>query len=473
MAISDQTILDWQNRDPEGENLEFKEARNNFDRKKLFRYCVALANEQGGHLVLGMTDKTPRSIVGTNAFQDVNALKSDIRNATGLSVKVYEKRLEGKRLLILCPPSRPKGTAYHYNGAYLMRCGEELVPMSEDRLREIFSEGRAWDTDILRDGLTAVEICELLDVSTFYELLELPVSDNINETIDRLLSLRLIQSNGSKFALTNTGVITLAKDLSQFPEVSRKAPRLIVYNSPNKLDTKFDLSGRKGYAAGFQGLVRLCMQHMPQNEVVQDALRKTVPLFPERAMRELIANALVHQDFNESGTGPLIEIYPNRIEISNPGQPVVPVERFIDGHKSRNEQLAWVLRQLKICEERSSGIDRVVETAEVFQLPAPEFLSSFRSTTVVIYGPREFRKMSSDDKVRACYQHCVLKYVVREQMTNESLCARFGLSASEKATASKIIRATVDAGLVASDPTVGASRKYARYLPAWAVPDVG
>ena len=270
--------------------------------------------------------------------------------------------------------------------------------------------------------------------------------------------------------MTNMAAMMLARDLNNFEGLSRKAPRLIVYNGNNKMDTRHDIIGQRGYAVGFQGLVRECMKHVPQNEVVEDALRKTVPLLPERPLREILANALIHQDFFTTGTGPIFEIYKNRIEVSNPGVPIVPVERFIDAHRSRNEQLAWAMNRFNICEERSSGIDRLVETAELFQLPAPEFLSTFESTTVVVYGPRRFTQMTSDDKIRACHQHCNLKYVMREQMTNESLCRRFGFDDDGgKKTVSRIIKATVDAGLVVADPTVAGSRKYARYVPSWSV----
>jgi ATP-dependent DNA helicase RecG len=471
--VSEQTIISWQAKDSEGENLEFKEAKNTYDRTKMFRYLVALANEGGGYFVLGMTDKTPRQIVGTGAFRSLNDLKSDIRSNTGLSVEVEERTIEGKRLLVLRAPSRPAGTAYQYKGAYYQRCGEELVPMAEDRLRDIFGENRAWDTVVLRDGLSETQVVDLLDIEILYKFLDLPPTNHVTEIVEKLKTLRLLVDDGSKLALTNAAAVLLAKDLFTFPELLRKAPRLIVYNGNDKLDTRVDITGQRGYAAGFQGLVRLCMQHMPQNEVIEDALRKTVPLFPERAMREIIANALVHQDFFAVGGGPLVEVYQNRVEVSNPGQPIVPVERFIDGHKSRNEQLAWAMRQLHICEERSSGIDRVVSTAEFYQLPAPEFIQSFESTTIVVHGLRDFQRMTSDDKIRACYQHCALKYVMREHMTNESLCARFGVGSTGKATVSKIIKATVDAGLVSPDPSVGASRKYARYVPTWSLHNVG
>jgi ATP-dependent DNA helicase RecG len=210
------------------------------------------------------------------------------------------------------------------------------------------------------------------------------------------------------------------------------------------------------------------MAQLPQNEVIENALRKQVKLLPDDSVRELIANALVHQDLSIEGTGPVIEVYSNRAELSNPGEPIVPVERFIDGYQSRNERLADFMRRMRICEERSSGIDRVVHEAEVFQLPAPSFRTGHRRTIVTVYGPKPFDEMDREDRVRACYQHCALKWVVSERMTNQTMRTRFGLPEAKATVTSQIIAATIEAGLIKSDETVGGSRKHARYVPFWA-----
>jgi predicted HTH transcriptional regulator len=123
---------------------------------------------------------------------------------------------------------------------------------------------------------------------------------------------------------------------------------------------------------------------------------------------------------------------------------------------------------MSICEEKSSGIDRIVHEAEVFQLPAPDFQAGHRRTIVTVYGPRPFDEMDRDDRVRACYQHCALKFVISERMTNQSLRERFGLPEKKAAITSQVIAAAIDANLVKADETVGGSRKYARYLPFWA-----
>lgn len=122
----------------------------------------------------------------------------------------------------------------------------------------------------------------------------------------------------------------------------------------------------------------------------------------------------------------------------------MPVERFIDDYQSRNERLADLMRRFGIWEEKSSGIDRVIEAAELMQLPAPEFLTSHRGTIVVIHGPRSFSKMNGSDRVRASFQHCVLQYVLRKQMTNQSLRERFGLPEGSSNTISQIITATME-----------------------------
>jgi predicted HTH transcriptional regulator len=210
------------------------------------------------------------------------------------------------------------------------------------------------------------------------------------------------------------------------------------------------------------------MAQLPQNEVIEDALRKEVKLIPEIVARELVANALIHQDFMVGGASIMIELYPNRLEISNPGEPIVPVERFIDGYQSRNERLADMMRRMGICEEKSSGIDKVIQAAEFYQLPAPDFRTGHRRTVVIIYGPRDFEEMDREDRTRACYQHCVLKWVMSERMTNQSLRERFHLPESKSASVSQVIAAAIDTGMIKLDEKVGSSRKYARYLPFWA-----
>ncbi len=469
MTITPAQIDIWRASASETQHLEFKEARSQYDTVKLRRYCVAIANEGGGHLVMGVADKPPRPVVGTAAFADTQEIAERLFHWVGFRVDVEAVAHPQGRVVVFSVPGRPKGTAYHHDGAYLMRSGEELVPMSEDQLRKIFAEGGpSWlEMPAMRD-VSAQDVVQLLDTQAFFDLLRLPYPTEQKGVLGRLQDERLIEPCPAGFNILRIGAILLAKNLKDFSDVSRKAARVIAYAGESKLQTLSDITGEKGYAVGFTGLVRYVMGKLPQNEVIEGALRKEVKLLPEVVVRELLANALIHQDFDLGGASPVVEVFSNRVEISNPGEPIVPVDRFIDGYLSRNERLADLMRRLGICEEKSSGIDRVVEAAELMQLPAPEFLISHKRTIVVIHGARSFREMDGGDRVRACYQHCVLQYVLRRQMTNQSLRERFGLSEGSSNTVSQIITATIDQGLVKNDPNAPDSRRYARYIPAWA-----
>lgn len=469
MATTSAQIDLWRQSASENRNLEFKEAKNQIDSRRLNEYCVALANEGGGTLLLGIADKPPRTVVGTQAFPDVVATAEKLFQAIGFRVDIEEVTHPVGRVLVFHIPSRPRGTAYHLDGKYLMRSGEALVPMSEDQLRRIFAEGGPdWLDENSKTGLDAQQVVELLDTQTFFELLKLPYPTDRAGVIDRLIGERLIHREADTYSIFRLGALLLARKLDDFADISRKAPRVVVYTGTSKLETRLDRTGTRGYAVGFQGLVRFVMDQLPQNEAIEDALRKEVKLVPEVVIRELVANSLIHQDFSIGGASVMVEIYESRVEISNPGEPIVPVERFIDGYQSRNERLADLMRRLGICEEKSSGIDRVVQAAEVYQLPAPDFRAGHRRTAVTIYGLKPFEEMDRNDRVRACYQHCALRWVMAERMTNQSLRERFHLGEDKAAIASQVIAATIEAGLIKPDESVGGSRKYARYLPFWA-----
>ncbi|MBK6879652.1 MAG: putative DNA binding domain-containing protein [Elusimicrobia bacterium] len=469
MTTTPEQIDLWRASPSEHQNLEFKEAKTQFDNNRLSKYCVALANEGGGRLLLGVADKPPRPVVGTAAFVNPVEMAEKLFQILGFRVDIEEVAHPSGRVLVFHIPSRPRGTAYHLDGAYLMRSGEGLVPMSEDQLRRIFAEGEpGWLEEPSMRGLDAQKVVDLLDTQTYFELLKRPYPTDRTGVLDRLVQDRLVDAQGGSYAIRRLGAILLAKHLEDFSDIARKAPRVVVYHGISKLDTKLDQVGKKGYAVGFQGLVKFVMDQLPQNEVIEDALRKEVKLVPEITIRELIANALIHQDFAVTGASVMVEVYSNRIEVSNPGEPVVPVERFIDGYQSRNERLADFMRRVGICEEKSSGIDKVVHAAEVFQLPAPDFRALHHRTVVTLFGPKGFDEMNRDDRVRACYQHCVLKWVMSERMTNQSLRERFHLPESKSAIVSQIIAQSTEAKVIKLDEKVGASRKYARYLPYWA-----
>jgi len=469
MPTTPEQIDLWRSEPKERQQLEFKEAKNQLDTNTLCEYCVAIANEGGGQLLLGIANKFPRPVVGSNAFADTNAIAEKLFVWVGFRVDVEAVPHPQGRVVALHIPPRPRGTAYSLDGRYLMRSGEQLVAMSEDRLRAIFAEGQPdWLEEPSVRRISAEDVVALLDTQTYFELRKLAYPTGQAGVLERLEQDRLIEHDANEYSVKRVGALLLAKRLSDFPDVSRKAARVVVYSGTSKVRTKLDQLGERGYAAGFRGLVRFVMEQLPRNEVIEDAIRKEQKLVPDIVIRELIANALIHQDFTISGSSVMVEIYDDRIEFSNPGEPIVPVERFIDGYQSRNERLADLMRRMGVCEEKSSGIDKVVGTVEAFQLPAPDFTTTHNRTVVIVYGHRQFDTMARSDRVRACYQHAALKRVIGGHMTNKSLRERFGLGEEKSALVSQVIAAAIEERLVKPDETVGGSRRHARYLPFWA-----
>lgn len=319
------------------------------------------------------------------------------------------------------------------------------------------------------EKLSAEEVLKRLDYPSYFDLIDRPLPDGRAAILDALATDRLIEpAGGGYWNVMNLGAILLAKQLSDFGRLQRKAVRVIVYKGKGRVETLREQTGTKGYAAGFEGLIGFINGLLPVNEVIGQALRKAVPVYPELAIRELVANALIHQDFSITGSGPMVEIFDDRMEITNPGLPLVDTARMLDSPpRSRNEALASLMRRMGICEERGSGVDKVVSQAEFYQLPAPAFEVVGDSTRSTLFAPRSLTQMDQADRVRAVYLHACLRYVQREFMTNSSLRERFGIDTKNSATASRLIKEALGAGMVRlHDPD--AAPKLRRYVPSWA-----
>lgn len=471
--ISIATLEKWLTVPVESETLEFKAASREYRTDDVLKYCVALANEGGGYLVLGVTDTPPRRVIGTQAFasaSQLNKLKLKIVNQLRIRVDVHEITHSDGRVLVFEIPARPIGQPMELNGRYLMRAGQSLVGMTPDCLKSIFMEdAESWLKKMAAEYVEAEKVAILLSTETYFSLVKLPYPDTLAGVLTRFESEGLIQRQREKWGITNMAAILLAKNFSDFPlTIARKAPRFTIYEGNNKLVTRDEIQGRKGYAVGFKKLVQWAYQRAPQNRIVEDIIRREVKMFPFSALRELIANALIHQDFSVSGASVMIDMYTDRVEISNPGKPVIDVGRFVDSYKSRNEQLADVMRRLRICEEKGSGIDKVIEQVEISQLPAPDFREDDIRTTVVLFAHVDFSAMTKQDRIRACYQHCCLRHVFNKNMANHSLRKRFGLGESKISTVSQIISQTKAARLIKSGSSESMATRYARYVPFWA-----
>lgn len=327
----------------------------------------------------------------------------------------------------------------------------------------------AWEQGCAKSFVTIQNVFELLDIAAYFALTEQAVPGPDEKIAEVLSHDKLIQKDvGGRWNILNLGAILFANDITKFDGISRKAVRVIKYDGQTRAGESKEQSGLRGYANGFDGLITYVNKHLPHRDVVTSSLRVRKPIYPEIAIRELVANALVHQDLTISGSGPVIAIFSDRIEITNPGSPLVETSRFIDfPPRSRNESLAAIMRRIGVCEEQGTGIDKVITAVELAQLPAPDFRADGDNLKVVLYGPRNFGQMTPEERIRGCYHHAVLRFIENTGgMTNNTLRQRFGVAERNASQISRVIKQAVESGLIRHSENF--SSRSGHYLPFWA-----
>jgi predicted HTH transcriptional regulator len=466
----------------ETEWIEWKE--NNCRPEDIGEYLSAQSNaaalhgKDAGYIVWGIRDGDG-SIVGT-AFRSryTRVGNQELENWLAVNLfpptnfRIHELDNSGKVLVIVeiaaasIMPVRFKDTEFIRIGTYKKKLKDH--PDRERELWNIFAQ-TTFEGSIARANVSSDLVLALLDYPAYFEVTKQSLPENRQGILERLAAEKLIcaHSDGS-YDITNLGAILFAKELTSFDRLSRKALRVIIYQGRNRVKTIREQTGVKGYAIGFRGAIGFINSYLPQNEEVGPALRREVRMYPEIAVRELVANAVIHQDFAMTGAGPMVEIFSDRIEITNPGRPLVDTMRFIDAPpQSRNEDLAKFMRRINICEERGSGIDKVIFEVELFQLPPPDFAVVADQTRVVLFAHKTLAQMNKQDRIRACYQHACLCWVSNQIMTNATLRKRFAISDQNYPVASRIIADAVAAGVIKPFDPDNKSKKHARYVPFW------
>lgn len=468
----------------ETEWLELKV--NEAEPRTIGEYVSALANAAAllgkafAYLVWGVRDED-HAVVGTSF--DPHAAGVGNEELESWLLRLLEPKIDFRfltveidgRRVVLLEIARAARHPVRFSGQEFIRVGTykkklKDFPEKERALWRIFDR-TPFEEGVAAERATSDDVLRFLDYPAYFDLLEQPLPANREGILDALAGDRLIRRcDAGGWDVTNLGAALFAKRLDVFHALRRKAVRVIQYRGNGRTETLKEQEGAKGYACGFEGLVGYIHGLLPANEVIEQALRRSVPMFPELAVRELVANALIHQDFFVTGSGPMVEIFDDRIEITNPGEPLVDTQRFVDTPpRSRNEALASLMRRFRICEERGSGIDKVVFQVELFQLPAPLFESPEGFTRSVLFAHKPLSAMDKAERVRACYLHACLRYVTREPMTNASLRQRLGIDDRNLATASRLLGEAVEAGLIViADPDVGT--RIRSYLPFWAAP---
>jgi len=441
-----------------------------------------LHGQDYGYLIFGVRDND-HELVGTDFLPKQHKIGNEEfenwllqRFEPRIELALFEFEYKEKRFAIIriqAATDRPiefRGkdkawTAWIRVGSYCKKLRE--FPEKEKRIWKNEAH-RCFETEIALAGVSGDEALQLIDYPKYFELLQHPLPADKEGILKRLAEDAILVSHDEEFDITNLGAIMFARDLSRFKGVARKALRVIFYEGSSRVRTQVERQNNKGYASDFEDVLSYIYDRLPANEEIGLALREERKMYPRVAVRELLANALIHQDFSISGTGSMVEVFADRLEMTNPGLPLISTDRFLDqAPRSRNEVLASLMRRAHICEEKGQGIDRVLFAIECYQLPAPKFTADETSTRVVLFSQRQLSSMDKADRIRACYLHCCLRSVSNEKTNNETVRTRFGLSEKQMSSATKIINDTIDAGLIRPADPLSHARKFASYVPFW------
>lgn len=436
---------------------------------------AAIHNQDYGYLIFGVENET--HIIKGTSFKPKYHKKGNEELEHWLSqrlnpkidFRIYEFAYDAQRNIALFVIPSAQNKPVDFSHTPYIRVGSITRKLGEfpEKERKIWRKSsKPYELEIAKDNLSATDVIRLLSTETYFDLMKHPYPSNQNGVIEKFINENLVlKSQG--YAITNLGAILFAKNLAEFESVQRKSVRVIVYKGKNKVETIREQIGVKGYALGFLGLVEWINSQLPANEEIGKALRTESRMYPEIAIRELAANALIHQDLSIKGF-PMVEIFIDRIEISNPGNPLITPDRFIDSYISRNEKLADLMRRMGFCEEKGSGLDKVIFHNELYQLPPINVITDENRTRVTMYSYKKLNDLDKKEKIRACYQHACLKWVSNEKMSNQSLRERFQIVDHNYSIASRIIRDALEEKIIKEDDPESKSRKYASYVPYWA-----
>lgn len=462
--------------------VEFK--LNNENPEMIGKICSALSNvariEQRdfAYVLWGIEDGT-KKIIGTTFNPDTKTKGNQVfvmwlsqMLAPSITFS-FRNIMHPKGNLVLLEIPATYTTPVEFERTAYIRIGSATPRLSDytEHYQKLIASLRSynWEKAIAKSFVTADEVLRLLDYPVYFKFTKQNLPDNKNGIIERLVADKLIVKDvGGHWNITNLGAILFADNLDDFDtSLSRKGIRFVAYDGDNRASTvKQRIDGKKGYAKAFGGVVSYINNLLPVNERIGSTQRKSTLIFPEIAIRETIANSLIHQDMTISGTGPLIELFNSRLEITNPGKSLVKTERMIDlPPRSRNEALASLMRRMELCEEQGTGLDKVIISVELNQLPPPKFQELNDSMRVILLAPRSFADMTVSERVRACYQHAIIKYLDGKKMKNSTLCERFGIDKKNAAQASIVIKKALDNKYIkAADP----EHPRGGYEPIWA-----
>ena len=461
----------------ETEIVEFKQAQNSFSDNELGEYFSALSNEANlkgeayAWLIFGVDNNT-HELTNTQykpSRPALDEMKKKIGDQTTNRItfeEIHDINYQGKRVVMFQIPAAPQGIPIAYKGHYYGRDGESLVALNLQEIEKIRAQRvvDCFEKRPAKSGLTGSEVLNLLNYRKLYELIDRRIPREESVILDLLKEYAYIIEENGKWTITNMGAILFANRLADFEELRYREIILRRYEGNNNLIMTNEKRSEAGYAVEFNDLLDWLENNTSKEKIVSARTREIT--YPRVAMREFLANIMVHQDFSIRGMQLTVEIFANRIVFTNPGSLLNDANRLIDlPPHSRNEDLAQAMLQVDLCERRGSGFDRAVAGIEEMYLPPYKVENGSNFTRVNMFPKKAFKDMTPQEKVQACYQHACLLFENGEELNNQSLRERFDLDKNKSSVASRIIAEAVEEGLLKPADEENEAKKFSTYIP--------
>jgi len=467
----------------ETEWVEFK--CNYHEPQVIGEYISALSNsatlcgKQKAYLIWGINNET-HEITGTNFnYRKAKKGNEELENwlshmlSPRLDFKFSEITFDSNLVLVLEVPCAVRQPVT-FAGVEYIRVGTSKKKLKDypEKERQLW---RAFDTTPLElrtvvSNISEDEVVMLLDYPKYYDKLNLPIPKNQDQVFIDFQNEKFIMANDAgNWDITMMGALLMGKDTKKFEGMLKKTVRVVWYKGNDRINAIREKEFSGGYAFSHEEIVQYILTIIPQEEIMDGPIRKTLLAFPEVAIRELLANCMIHQALEQRGTSIMVELFVNRIEFANVGAPLVEINRIVDTTPvTRNENIAGFMHKCGICEERGSGYDKIIISTSTNNMPAPRIENqSDQFTKVTLLTKIPFDLLSKDDKIRTCYMQACLAYISRSAITNADIRTIFGLAISEKAKTSRLIKETVKKGLI-KPIDIETAPRYMKYIPYWA-----
>ena len=443
--------------------------------ERLAQHISAFANQiGGGTFAFGVNNDASLFTPSREQAEDiVSRLGSIARNNLHIPIKLEHASVEyeGEGILFVHVPEQVDKPIYLRGGiiydSYYRSAGQ-THKMSRQQVHDMIAskEGISFEDRIAASALSADQIITMLDFGEFYKLIGKPTPTGAERIVEGLADFNFCKKNEGGWSITNLGAALFARDLRNFPSLEFRYVVVRQYRSASNLDVSAETFFYEGYAVSLDKIVKYVMSLLEKTENILHPKRENKYPYPEVSIRELVANMVLHQSFEVHGMTLAVEIFTNRIVITNPGTPLIDTNRFIDlPPKSRNDKMAQAMFLFNLCEKRGSGIDRAVAGVEAMRLPAITIEKGEDFTRARLFPLKKYTEMSKAEKIMACYQHACLLYENGESLTNQSLRNRLSIGKNNAAVASRIISDTIAAGLIKAQEGQSASTKFWRYVP--------